>query len=274
VYWYYLALLMPIIAAGFCVRGFIRANNDTSAESFQFSLLDVLLLTFSVAVWMLIEGDQHHIYYVVHRFLLCCCAMLATQDVFQKANNPPTAIKKSIAYAPIFLAVALTKGLALLVWWAFLLVRDRNVRGSIMGARIAMVGAVVYAVAFFLPLERAVVGGKFSTFLGWQCYLAALGDCMEYLTISPGRDSYVGGTDIYFAPWIANVLLWMAWQKILNGRFIVAGFLAFAATYSALSLYGWESFLPAYHIWMSSMALTGVLTLIFAWRHRIKNQPF
>lgn len=267
--WYF-TLLFPALAVFHSLRTYRRSSESLAPVPLQFSIVELMLISFGIAVWFGVDPLDENVILAVSRVLISFSAMLAVKDLAPHDPLP----RRALFFIFIGLTFAVTGGMAMIFWWAYLLLRKADEKRSLSGSRAAAFSAVLYVIAFALPLEYPSQTGLWGT----GCYVGALTQGIERLLWGIGslNDRYVeGDMEIYQSVWSANVLLWIGWIYLARARFIAGFCVSLCAFALAVQFYYSGDmefeFFPAYHLWTFSMLLTAVLALVVALRARARE---
>jgi hypothetical protein len=266
---WYLTLVFPLAAVLHGWITFRRASDTlTPPVPMQFSLVELMAVSFAAAFWFTVESSRAHPYTAACRAILCFCALLATHDI---APNVAL-LRRAFLFVILCVAFAATEGIAMAFWWAWLLFNRSGATHSRAGAHIVVAASVVYSVSFLLPLWLPKSpSAAMDNFWGHACFVGALAEGLHgivenYTTPLDQRTSMQ-----FQILWSANVLLWIAWLYAARRKFAASLCVSLFAVAFAFELYlGDEAhemnvsfeFFPAYHAWMFSMFLTAVLALL------------
>lgn len=265
-----LTLVFPALAVLHGWRTLRGARESLAPVPLQFSLVELMLISFGIAVWFGVDPLDENVILAVSRVIISFCAMLAVKDAAPLDALP----RRALLYIFVGLAFAVTGGMAMIFWWGYLLLKKSDEQRSLAGARVAAGAAGLYLIAFFLPLEYP----SQTNLWGYGCYVGALTQGIEQMLWGIGalNDQYVeGGMEIYQSVWSANVLLWIGWIYLARARFVAAFCVSLCAFALAVQFYYSGDmefeFFPAYHLWIFSMLLTAVLALVVAVRGRARG---
>jgi hypothetical protein len=262
-------LLLPLVTAAVWLFAAFREKTARFNAPLQFWLIDLISLAFCMAAWMALVPTQSLVFHSADRFVLCLCALLATHDIPARQFGGGRVLPKVLALAALCLFFALTQGLGVLAWWALALPRLRRQPVSATGSRIVLAALSLYAMAFFLPLDLpAPSSGYFS---GASCFLEAFREGLNVFQRAK-TPLQAKNPELFLAAWLANPLFWIAGSHALRGHGFSAALLGALALALGLSLYAGSVdayvFMPAYHVWLFSMALLAVWSAIAALRER------
>lgn len=259
--WELISFVFLAAACCYFVIAFRRARDGVARpEPTQFWLQDFLVMAICYGGYLTLNlGNTESL---IKGAVFSLAGVLTVADFARGTAWLQKAPARAVTALTTIVATLALGGLAILLGWllrsCWILFRKQKSATLLSAASVnrvwMLLPLVIYALAF--PLPTGISIGSGSSIPGWAAYALAFDGianfAQQFMTFS---------SDV---PWTANVFFWLSVGVFLEGRFGLSVCHAVLALACGLSFYVNPDqevlkFCPAYHIWLGSMGVMGVL---------------
>jgi len=237
----------------------------------QLWLQDCVLSVLAYAAYMWsINQDDNFKFEALRAVVMVVAGLIASAELFRETFVFAAPLRRAVVVSTFLALFLWLGGLAILSWWFLRSVvslsqlqsENRVHLDQSITSRGFFLCATIYAVSFLLSTRISLstgITGVFSSheMAGWEAYMASF----------TGTFRAVWKSDMDFdIPWTANTFFWISASMLVERRSGVSAVCAFLAIACGASFYidpdkEILKFCPAYHLWLTSMAVLLVVAI-------------